>query len=113
MGSTAAMIRDGLSRLKANGVDVIVVDPQYAPAIVKRGADTMVDMIALTTRKARVDLFDRFAVMRHWRLTDNMPCILVSIGATPEGKKELIGFTDGMRESAQSWRIRGRRHASA
>jgi hypothetical protein len=24
--------------------------------------------------------------------------------ATPEGKKELVGFTDGMRESAQSWR---------
>jgi putative transposase len=24
--------------------------------------------------------------------------------ATPEGKKELIGFTDGARESAQDWR---------
>ena len=31
-------------------------------------------------------------------------CILVLIGATPEGKKELVGFTDGMRESAESWR---------
>src|SRR6266446_5812657 len=31
-------------------------------------------------------------------------CILVIIGATPEGKKELVGFTDGMRESSQSWR---------
>jgi transposase-like protein len=30
--------------------------------------------------------------------------ILVLIGATPEGKKELIGFTDGARESAQDWR---------
>src|SRR6478752_1586922 len=29
---------------------------------------------------------------------------LVIIGATPEGKKELIGLTDGVRESAQSWR---------
>jgi Transposase, Mutator family len=26
------------------------------------------------------------------------------IGATPEGKKELIGFQVGVRESAQSWR---------
>ena len=26
------------------------------------------------------------------------------IGATPEGRKELIGFTDGARESAQDWR---------
>lgn len=31
-------------------------------------------------------------------------CILVLIGATPEGKKELIGFQAGYRESAQSWR---------
>jgi hypothetical protein len=31
-------------------------------------------------------------------------CILVIIGATPEGQKELVGFTDGMRESSQSWR---------
>jgi putative transposase len=30
-------------------------------------------------------------------------CMLVIIGATPEGKKELVGFTDGYRESTQSW----------
>lgn len=38
------------------------------------------------------------------RLEDDAQCILVLIGATPEGNKELIGFTDGLRESAQSWR---------
>jgi len=31
-------------------------------------------------------------------------CMLVVIGATPEGKKELLGFQVGVRESAQSWR---------
>ena len=31
-------------------------------------------------------------------------CMLVLIGATPEGKKELLGFKTGMRESAQSWK---------
>jgi transposase-like protein len=35
---------------------------------------------------------------------DDKQCILVIIGATPEGKKELVGFADGYRESAQSWR---------
>ena len=30
--------------------------------------------------------------------------MLVLIGATPEGKKELLGFRTGMRESAQSWK---------
>jgi len=29
---------------------------------------------------------------------------LVLIGATAEGKKELVGFQTGVRESAQSWR---------
>jgi hypothetical protein len=31
-------------------------------------------------------------------------CLLVIIGATPEGKKELVGLIDGVPESAQSWR---------
>ena len=31
-------------------------------------------------------------------------CMLVLIGATPEGKKELVGFQAGQRESAHSWR---------
>ena len=38
------------------------------------------------------------------RMEDNAECMLVLIGATPEGKKELIGFQTGVRESAQSWR---------
>jgi putative transposase len=38
------------------------------------------------------------------RLEDEAQCLLVVIGATPEGKKELVGLTDGVRESAQSWR---------
>src|ERR1700686_4476096 len=31
-------------------------------------------------------------------------CMLVLIGATPEGKKELVGFQTGVREGTQSWR---------
>jgi len=38
------------------------------------------------------------------RLEDEAQCLLVIIGATPEGKKELVGLADGLRESAQSWR---------
>jgi len=38
------------------------------------------------------------------RMEDHKQCILVIIGATPEGKKELVGFQAGFRESAQSWR---------
>lgn len=38
------------------------------------------------------------------RMEPAAECILVVIGATPEGKKELVGFHVGARESAQSWR---------
>jgi putative transposase len=38
------------------------------------------------------------------RLEDDAQCLLVIIGATPEGKKEFVGLIDGVRESTQSWR---------
>src|SRR6202047_3542087 len=38
------------------------------------------------------------------RMEPQAECMLVLIGATPEGKKELIGFQTGIRESAQSWK---------
>jgi len=37
------------------------------------------------------------------RLEEDKQCILVLMGATKDGKKELIAMTDGHRESAQSW----------
>ena len=38
------------------------------------------------------------------RMEPQAECILVILGATPEGRKELVGFHVGVRESAQSWR---------
>ena len=38
------------------------------------------------------------------RMEPQAECMLVMIGATPEGRKELLGFQVGLRESAQSWR---------
>lgn len=38
------------------------------------------------------------------RLEEDRQCILVLMGATPEGKKELIAVVDGYRESEQSWK---------
>ena len=38
------------------------------------------------------------------RLEGGRQCILVLMGATTEGKKELIAVADGYRESAQSWK---------
>lgn len=37
------------------------------------------------------------------RLSDDRPCLLVLMGATADGKKELIAMVDGQRESETSW----------
>lgn len=37
------------------------------------------------------------------RLEEDRQCILVIMGATPEGRKELVAIHDGFRESEQSW----------
>jgi putative transposase len=38
------------------------------------------------------------------RLEEDRQCILVLMGATADGKKELIAISDGYRESEQSWK---------
>ena len=38
------------------------------------------------------------------RLDDERSCLLVLMGATREGKKELVAISDGYRESKASWR---------
>jgi putative transposase len=38
------------------------------------------------------------------RLEDARQCLLVVIGATEDGRKELLALTDGYRESAESWK---------
>lgn len=38
------------------------------------------------------------------RLEDDRQCILVLMGATADGKKEVIALTDGYRESEESWK---------
>ena len=38
------------------------------------------------------------------RLSDERPCLLVIIGATVDGTKELIAIHDGIRESKLSWK---------
>ena len=38
------------------------------------------------------------------RLDDDRQCVLVLMGATKDGRKELLAIQDGFRESEQSWR---------
>ncbi|MFY9771874.1 MAG: SGNH/GDSL hydrolase family protein [Xanthobacteraceae bacterium] len=63
----AVQLHDGIEQLKGAGADVVLIDPQFAPAVLaKSETPGMVEQIALTSKQEDVDLFQRFAVMRNW-----------------------------------------------
>ncbi len=71
---TGELIRAGLGRLKASGADVILMNPQYAPKVFnKPDHRLMVELIDSMARESGVGVFQRFAVMQHWRLTEKIP----------------------------------------
>jgi acyl-CoA thioesterase-1 len=74
LGEANTALREGLKRLREAGQDVVLINPQYAPKVItKHDVDGMVDLIHLTAKETNVDLFERFAVMRYWRLTEDIP----------------------------------------
>ncbi len=63
----AAQLHDGIEQVKASGADVVLIDPQFAPAVLaKSETPGMVEQIARAAKQEDVDLFQRFAVMRDW-----------------------------------------------
>jgi transposase-like protein len=82
--------------------------PNLSPSVIGRLRD---EWQAEYARWQRRDLSARHyvyvwadGVYLQARMEPQAECMLVLIGATPEGKKELLGFQVGVRESAQSWR---------
>jgi acyl-CoA thioesterase-1 len=69
-----ALIRGGIRQMKATGADVVLIDPQFAPKVIaKPEIEDMVDLISSAARQENVDVFHRFALMRHWHEIDGMP----------------------------------------
>lgn len=70
----ATVLHEGLARLKAIHADLILLDPQFAPTVIaKPETEGMVAQIAAIAKEQSVDLFHRFALMKHWYQTDHMP----------------------------------------
>jgi acyl-CoA thioesterase I len=69
-----SLIRDGIRRMKAIGADVVLIDPQYAPKVLAHPEiDDMVDLLSNAAAQEKVDVFHRFAVMRHWHEREGIP----------------------------------------
>jgi len=70
----AALLHEGLVRLKASGADVVLIDPQFAPKVIaKPNAEGMVSLIATAAKAENVCLFHRFALMRGWYERERLP----------------------------------------
>lgn len=68
------LIMEGLARLKTTSADVILLDPQFAPKVLKDpDAIPMVELIDSIAREQHVALFHRFDLMRYWHDTAGMP----------------------------------------
>jgi hypothetical protein len=92
---TATAIRDGLAQLKGKNFDVLLIDPQYVPAMLRddnaSAAEQMVSTIAAIADAAGVSLFRRWALMRHWHVHNNIALA------------DMIDPTDGDKLHQSDW----------
>ena len=76
LNEVAAKIAAGLERLRGQPMDVVLMDPQYVTAMLldERAEDSerMVSLISVAAQKANVNLFRRWALMRHWHVHNNV-----------------------------------------
>src|SRR6516164_5592600 len=75
-GETAKMVEDGITRIQAAGdADVVLVDPQYSPAVTQRAesAGKMVKLLGKVAELRHVGIFPRFEVMRDWHEKQALP----------------------------------------
>jgi acyl-CoA thioesterase I len=70
----ATLLHEGLSRLKAIGAEIVLIDPQYAPKVIaKPNHEGMVSLIATAAKVEDVCLFHRFELMRQWHQAERLP----------------------------------------
>ncbi|MHB0771184.1 SGNH/GDSL hydrolase family protein [Bradyrhizobium sp. 5.13L] len=75
-GETAKLVEEGISRIQAaGGADIVLVDPQYSPAVNQRAesAGKMVKLLGSVAELRHVGIFPRFEVMRDWHEKQAIP----------------------------------------
>ncbi|OKO80717.1 GDSL family lipase [Bradyrhizobium sp. NAS80.1] len=75
-GDTAKMVEDGIARIQAaDEADIVLVDPQYSPAVNQRAesAGKMVKLLGKVAELRHVGIFPRFEVMRDWHEKQAIP----------------------------------------
>ncbi|HWE73705.1 MAG TPA: SGNH/GDSL hydrolase family protein [Stellaceae bacterium] len=70
--SVMASVRTGIMQLHQAGADVILMDLQYAPAVLTHHYRAMERALLVTAKATSVAVFQRFALMRDWAERGNM-----------------------------------------
>jgi acyl-CoA thioesterase-1 len=71
---TEALIAEGVSKIRARGIDVVLMDSQYAPKVIaKPNNEAMIAFLAQTAKQQSVNLFRRFTLMRRWVEVEKIP----------------------------------------
>ena len=72
---TAKLVEDGVGRIQAAGADLVLVDPQYSPAVNAKAenASRMVKLLGKVAELRHVGFFPRFEVMRDWHEGQSLP----------------------------------------
>ena len=72
---TARLVEEGIGRIQAAGADLVLVDPQYSPAVNAKAesASRMVQLLGKVAELRRVGFFPRFEVMRDWHEKQSIP----------------------------------------
>jgi len=74
-GETAKLVEDGVGRIQAVGADLVLVDPQYSPAVNEHAesASQMIKLLGKVAQLRHVGVFPRFEVMRQWHENQSLP----------------------------------------
>ena len=68
------VVRAGIERIKKAGADVMLMNPQYAPAMLQHyHYRDMLHVLDAVAYAEDVPLFPRFAIMRDWAEEGRMP----------------------------------------
>jgi lysophospholipase L1-like esterase len=71
----AKLVEEGIARIQAAGADVVLVDPQYSPAVNQHaeGAGKMMKGLNKVAELRRIGVFPRFEVMKDWHERQAIP----------------------------------------
>jgi lysophospholipase L1-like esterase len=73
LSADGQLISRGVALMKENGIDIVLMDLQYAPRVLARPASAEMErLIADLARRTQVGLFRRFEIMKEWDHTQQL-----------------------------------------